>query len=238
MRSDHTIAWSELPVQSALSQIAPGIVEATVEADVRAHALAEATFGAGTTHDSFVFVTIGTGISSCLVQAGRPWAGAHGNALVMATAPLELPDEGGVVRPFVLEEYASGPALLGRYAAATGQQLAHGSDLFALAGKGDEIAHKILQSGGAALGTVIALLVNVLDPAAVVVGGGLGMTEGIYRQSMTDAIRRDIYADATRVLPILAAQLGPDAGLIGAALAGVRAANRQANGATHVAAVA
>lgn len=222
VQSGHTIAWQGLPVQATLSRIAPSVVEA----DVRAHALAEATFGAGAGYPSFVFVTVGTGISSCLVQAGRPWPGEHGNALVMATAPLELPNERDVVHPFVLEEYASGLALLARYAAATGVTLAHGRELFERAAQGDDTARHILQSAGAALGSTIGLLVNVLDPAAVVIGGGLGLAGGPYWASMVPAIRRAIYADATRGLPIVQASLGADAGVIGAALAGFQRTTR------------
>jgi glucokinase len=61
--------------------------------------------------------------------------------------------------------------------------------------------------------------VNVLDPEAVIVGGGLGSAGGRYWDSMLGAIREHIWADASRDLPVLAATLGPDAGMIGAACA-------------------
>ena len=72
--SSCTIHWRDLPVQQRLSAIAP----AQVESDVRAAALAEAIFGAGRGHRLFVYVTVGTGISCCLVQDGRPFKGAKG----------------------------------------------------------------------------------------------------------------------------------------------------------------
>src|SRR5262245_28415006 len=71
--SGHAIAWRGAPVQERFSRLAP----AAIESDVRAHALAEARFGAGRPFRLFVFVTVGTGISSCLVQDGRPYAGAR-----------------------------------------------------------------------------------------------------------------------------------------------------------------
>ncbi len=89
--SDFTIAWRGTDVRGALAGIAP----AAVDADVRAHALAEAVFGAGRGHDTFVFASVGTGISSCLVQQGVPYAGARGNALVLATGPVTVMDAHG-----------------------------------------------------------------------------------------------------------------------------------------------
>src|SRR5262245_12074697 len=82
--SSHTIAWRGVPVRERLERLGP----AAVESDVRAHALAEARYGAGRQFQIFAFVTVGTGISCCLVQGGRPYAGARGNALVLASSPL------------------------------------------------------------------------------------------------------------------------------------------------------
>src|SRR4051794_36929676 len=67
--SSQTIPWEEIPVKERLSTVRP----AEIEADVRAAALAESMFGAGSGFGSFVFVTVGTGISCCLVQNGRPY---------------------------------------------------------------------------------------------------------------------------------------------------------------------
>jgi glucokinase len=63
----------------------------------------------------------------------------------------------------------------------------------------------------------VAFLVNTLDPAAVIVGGGLGLAGGLYWDRMVSSTRAHIWSPGTRDLPILPAALGPDAGLIGAA---------------------
>jgi glucokinase len=57
----------------------------------------------------------------------------------------------------------------------------------------------------------------VLDPEAVIVGGGLGLAGGLYWESFVQATRAHIYAEDTRQLPILPAALGADVGIIGAA---------------------
>jgi glucokinase len=82
--SGHTIRWSGVPVREALSELAPAVVES----DVRAAALAEANLGAGRPFRVFVYVTVGTGISCCLVQDGKPYAGARGGALFFASSPM------------------------------------------------------------------------------------------------------------------------------------------------------
>jgi glucokinase len=87
-----------------------------------------------------------------------------------------------------------------------------------LANEGDALAHEILQSAGQAMGSALGWLANVLDPAAIVIGGGLGTADGLYWDAMARSAREHIWSDDTRRLPIVKAALGQDAGLIGAAL--------------------
>ena len=58
--------------------------------------------------------------------------------------------------------------------------------------------------------------VRALDPELVILGGGLGLCEGLYRQALTDSARRHIWWDGHRELPIVSAATTVDAGLIGA----------------------
>ena len=211
--SDYTIQWRGLPIQAEFERVAPTLVEA----DVRAHALAEATFGAGRSLQNFVFVSIGTGISSCLVQNGKPYAGSNGNALVLSTMPLTVFDENGRKIEFALEAFSSGAGMVDRYRLHK-VPVERVEEIVADANDGDQIALKILQTGGEAVGSAIAWLVNVLDPEAVIVGGGLGLAGGCYWESATAAIRSHIFAGTSRELPIYHAACGADAGSIGAAV--------------------
>lgn len=212
--SNYTVDWRDLPVQETLRQVAPQVV---VEADVRAHALAEATVGAGRGLDSFVFVSVGSGISSCLVQGGRPFAGAHGNALVLATMPITVFDANEQKVEFALEAFASGIGLANRYRRYR-PDVTRVETIVEDARHGSAVASAILRTGGEALGSALAWLVNVLDPAAVIVGGGLGMVEGLYWQSAVATARSQIFAAASRELPIVHSRCGADAGIIGAAI--------------------
>lgn len=212
--SAHTVHWRGLPVQDLFARLAPAVVES----DARAPALAEARYGAGRPYGLFIYITVGTGISYCLVQDGRPYAGARGNALILASSPLTTTctNCGAVLKP-VLEEFASGPALVARYNQATGAHLLGAESVMAAALTGDATASAILRSGGEALGVSVGWLVNVLDPEAVIVGGGLGSADGLYWDAFVASARTHIWSDTNRDLPIVHAALGPDAGMIGAA---------------------
>lgn len=214
--SGHALAWRGLSVQEQFNRLAPAIVES----DVRAAAFAEANFGAGQDYNLFAYVSVGTGISCCLVQDGRPFAGARGNALVLASSPLTTTCTvcGTVLEP-ILEDFASGPALVTRYNVHAVRPATRGEDVLEAVLAGDGWASEVVHSAGAALGTSVAFLINILDPEAVVIGGGLGQSGGLYWSSFVESTRHHIWGDTTRQIPILPTGLKHDTGLIGAAAA-------------------
>ena len=185
VRSAETVDWREADLAATF---------AVVESDVRAAAVAEARLGAGREHADFLYVSIGSGISHCLVTDGRPRLGAHGSAICTG-APL-------------VEAWSGGLALARRSGHATAQE--------ALA---DHAAEPVVADGAEHLGLTLAALVNALDPGAVIVGGGLGLHAG-YRARVARAVRAAVYdPDVRSDLPVLPAALGADAAVIGAALA-------------------
>jgi glucokinase len=215
--SGQTIPWRDVPVGAAFSHLGPVVVES----DVRAAALAEALLGAGKPFRHFAYVTVGTGISCSLVQDRTPFAGARGNALVLASAALTTTcTKCGAVVNEILEEVGSGPALVNHYnQRMAGNIVARAQDVVARAEAGEAIATEVVSQGGRALGNSIGFLVNILDPEAVVVGGGLGVAGGLYWSAFETSTREHIWSDESRTLPILPAALGSESGLIGAAAA-------------------
>ena len=185
--SGDTVDWRGLDLEAGL-----GASRVVLESDVRAAALAEARFGAGSSAPHFLFVTVGTGASACLVLDGRPYAGAHGEALVLGAPPVE--------------RTASGPAL----ALAAGEKRAE--DVLA------EPAHgATLDDAAVALGGVLAVLANALDPALVVLGGGLG-TASAFRERVERALQARVAYPREPPLPLVGSLLGADGGVVGAAL--------------------
>lgn len=181
--SDNCIRWKSAEVVKRLSTIAP----VTIEADVRAAALGEALFGAGKPYRIFLYITVGTGISSCLVIDGKPYAGARGLTGTFASGVLPGLDQS-------LEDLASGAALA--------------------RGVTPHSAAKTLGAG-------IASLINTLDPEAVIIGGGLGLSGGDYWDALVSSTRRHIWSPLHRDLPILPAA-SPHSALLGAAAVALR----------------
>jgi glucokinase len=186
-----------------------------VESDVRAAAHAEARVGAGRGLPSFGYLSIGTGISSTFVLDGVAWPGAHGAAILLGSGPFG-PKLGPDGRPYPLEELASGPAMVAAYRALggharTAQEVLDRYD-------SDPLAAQAVVEAGSAAGHGAALLVNVLDPHALIIGGGLGCVDGPYWQCLEAVARAQIWADTARRIPLLRSGLGPDAAAIGAAL--------------------
>src|SRR5258706_1841475 len=101
LASANCIQWLDQPMRKELGAIAPMVIEA----DVRAAALAEALFGAAKQFRNFLYVTVGTGISCCLMFDGQPYLGARGATGTMGSSPLSLPcDNCGNVNTRTLDE--------------------------------------------------------------------------------------------------------------------------------------
>lgn len=195
VRSATTIDWRGLDLVTAFGALGP----LTVESDVRAAALAEGRFGAARDEAApWIYLTVGTGIAYSLVLDGRPFRGARGNAIVVGAPPVE--------------QSASGLALQLHASRASAEQVL-----------ADPALEPLVADAAAALGHALAALVNALDPARVVVGGGLGLVS-TYRDAAVAAMRPLIDSAGTRDVPVVPAALGTLAGPLGAALAAADAA--------------
>jgi glucokinase len=184
VRSTETVDWRDADLLGTFD---------CVESDVRVAALAEARFGAGHDQPDFLYVSVGSGISHCLMTPDGPRIGVRGCAI-------------GTGAPLV-EQWASGLALARRSG--------HASAEDALS---DPAAAGIVEDAALRLGLALAALVNALDPGAVIVGGGLGLHDG-YRERVEAVLRAEVYDADARGLPVLPAGLRADAPVIGAALA-------------------
>lgn len=188
-----------------------------VNSDVRLGALGESAYGAGRGLGSFLYVSLGTGLSSTLVIDGAPWAGARGQAIALGERVLE-PGRN-------LEACASGTGLARRYADRTGDAVP-GPEIVRRASAGDAEAAGILRTAGEALGDALADAVELLDPHAVIVGGGLGAAE----TPLMDAARARYGARAGRrpgAAELLIAACGKRSALLGAAAEAWRLVSRR-----------
>jgi glucokinase len=183
-----------------------------IESDVRCGALAEARQGAGRELDSFMYVTVGTGLSSTLVVRGAPWMGHRGEAIALGELPV---DSFLDVSRINLESFCSGAGMAIRYEALTGQ--APEAHLANEAASGDTAAHEVLVSGARALGRALAATAKIVDPAAFVLGGGLGTSRGLWQGELYREYEAAV-GPRPGAPPLIQATLGEDSGAIGAAL--------------------
>ncbi|HZJ06959.1 MAG TPA: ROK family glucokinase [Nocardioidaceae bacterium] len=206
-----------------------------IENDANAAAWGEFTFGAGADVDDFILVTVGTGVGGGIVLNGELHRGAFGVAAEIGHFRV-VP--GGRVcgcgNRGCWEQYASGTALVREVRELVGQGSLiakslldrAGGDVMAINGPliteaardGDAFAIEQLEDLGRWLGEGIATLTAVLDPAVVVIGGGVSAAGGLLLEPARSSFRAHLTGRSYRPeLEIRAAKLGDTAGMIGAA---------------------
>jgi glucokinase len=172
-----------------------------------------------------VMITLGTGIGGGLILGGRLYRGWIGAGAELGHIVVDADGagcQGQCQGRGHLESMASGRAVDGVAERLLGPG-AGTPQLVAAARAGDEAAQKALAAAGRWLGAGIASLVNLLNPELVVVGGGFGDAFDLLIGPVREVLARDGVVPARDVVRIVPAELGADAGLIGAALVGYEA---------------
>jgi fructokinase len=188
-----------------------------MENDANCFALAEALLGAGRGHDMVFGVILGTGVGGGIVVGGRLWsgpqdiAGEWGHHVLDPAGPACYCGSRGCV-----ETMLCGPALEAEHVAAGGPPC--GADAVAArAAAGDERAVRVLDRYLDRFGRALANVINILDPAVVVLGGGLSNLAVLHTARGRQAVARHVFNDELTT-PIVQNELGDSAGVIGAAL--------------------
>lgn len=201
--------------------------------DVQVATEAEFHLGAGREFQSLIGVFWGTGVGGGLVLDGKPWLGrgAAGEIghMVVKRGGAKCP----CGRKGCLEAYAGRSAMEAE--ARREHEEGHRTDLFKLMHKhdkprltsgiweraidhGDHLATKLIERAIEALGTGVASAVNLLDPEAVILGGGLGTRFGErYMEPLTAEMHKHLFVDE-RPPAVRVASLGDLGGAIGASL--------------------
>ncbi len=201
----------------------PVLAEATglpvrVENDGVCATEGELRFGAARGLDRAAVVTLGTGIGGGIAIGGRVLRGDDGlpaeiGAMCLDPSRIDVP--GSV--PGAIEHLASGPALLRRYAALTGNHDAITVEqVFARAKSGEAAAEAVVEEVASWLAQGFGILGNVLNLQAVVVGGGVALAGPYLLDRIDRILPRFLFPSASRRPRILPAANGNDAGLIGA----------------------
>jgi predicted NBD/HSP70 family sugar kinase len=98
----------------------------------------------------------------------------------------------------VLEDIAAGPAITAAYERRSGRRVAGAESVLAAAAERDAEAMAVVDAAADQLGPLVALIVNMLDPAAILFGGGLGLAPGRYRDRLVAAMCAHVWAESCR----------------------------------------
>jgi glucokinase len=208
--------WRDFPLRARLAERYPGL-PVRLHNDAVAFAAAEHWKGAGQGVNDMIGMVVSTGVGGGLVLGGRIVDGASGNAghigHVVADPDGPMCVCGG---RGCLEAIARGPATVA-WARQRGSSAEDGPALAQLAADGDEIAVAALARSGRAVGTVVGSVAALLDVRVVVIGGGLAQSGPPLWEPLQEAFDEQARLPYLAGARVVAAQLGADAGIIGAA---------------------
>lgn len=203
-----------------------------IDNDANLAALAEHRFGAARETTNAIMLTIGTGIGGGLVLGGELYRGSIGAGAELGHVVIDHagpPCQGNCPNRGCVEVLASGTALGrdGRIAAeahpgsALGRALARGEQIDGklvteAAVDGDGIAVEVVATIGRRLGVALSSLANIFDPDVIVIGGGVSAAGDLLLAPAREQLRSRALPPMNET-PVRVAELGPAAGMIGAA---------------------
>lgn len=224
-------AWENVPIKSILEEEFK--VECLVENDANAGAVAEHRFGAGKGCQNMVFLTMGTGLGAGIIADGRLYRGA--NDLAGEVGHIRLTRSGpiGHNKAGSAEGWASGGGMAQLAARSVSEAQKKGEktllaehvrtgkpitarEVGAAVQKGDAVALEIVRSTGERLGEVLAILVDLLNPERVVVGGLALRFGDLLLEPARRVMSREALEVSARACQIVPAALGERVGDVAA----------------------
>ena len=209
------LGWRDVPLREMA--VARTGLQVFVTHDVRAAATGEAVLGSARTVRDHLFVAMGTGIGAAVVIDGTPYSGTHATAgeIGHMTVDPNGPVCGCGARGH-LEAYASAGGMRRRYSDATGGDVIDIEVLVARAVADDQPARRIWDQAIDALSLSLAGAIVLLDPARVVIGGGVAAAGQPLFEPLTARVSERLpFGRAPAIVP---AGLGADAGVRGMAV--------------------
>jgi glucokinase len=225
--------WREFPLTAKLAERFG--VPTFLDNDANLAGLAEWKFGAGRGHHNVLYLTISTGVGGGVIIGDRLLQGHHGLAAELGhvtvdasrSAPvcgcgyrghLEAFSSGTGIERFVADELSAGKKSI-----LTGRPSA--KKIAEAAMQGDLLARKAYARAGRYLGLGVANYLHIFDPSIVIFGGGVSMSGPLLFEPFEASLREHVFHPRyLEELVIARAELGDDAGLLGAlALARLKA---------------
>lgn len=201
--------WRNVPLADRLEALTQRPV--VIANDANCAGVGEAWKGAGQRFKNLVMLTLGTGVGGAIILDGKLYVGPHGLAgeLGLITLnPSGPPCNSGNTGS--LEQYVSIQAIQRE----TGLEPKVWGDR---AAAGDPVALDFWQGYGRTLAAGLASIAYILTPEAIVLGGGISASAAYFLPALQEELYRRVLLSSPETLPVLPAQLGNQAGMVGAA---------------------
>ncbi|MGH2843179.1 MAG: ROK family protein, partial [Solirubrobacteraceae bacterium] len=214
--TDTIAGWAGTEVTGVLSALIGGTVVA--DNDVRMMAHGESLLGAGRPHPDALLVSVGTGVGGAVRRCGELIHGAHGTAGEIAhlyVGPGTRVCSCG--RTGHLEAAVAGPGIAAAYTDHLGKSAPALEQVAESMRAGDPLARTVIEDAAVILGRALAGLVVALDVGAVIIAGGVLEIGDAWLSPLREALHAEVFP-SHRQVPVLAAELGSEAGLVGAGL--------------------
>ena len=217
------IGWKNVFVRDPLTESLG--LPVYMENDANAAALGEAFAGAGKGCESALCITLGTGVGGGVILEGKVLRGAShmaGEIGHIVLYPEGAPCNCGHRGCLETVSSATGVVRLARERMARGEQTELQSesltaaDVFAAAVRGDALAQAVVAEATEVLGRGLAIAANIVNPVAIVVGGGMARAGDALFTPLREAFSRYALERVAAVAKIVPATLGNDAGVVGA----------------------
>jgi glucokinase len=218
--------WVDVPIRRLLEETFH--TTCRVENDANAGAVAEHRFGAGQGAEHMIFLTLGTGLGAGIIAAGSLYLGANGDAGEIGHVRLSPTGPVGYHKAGSIEGWASGGGIaqLAVRMLAQAERRGRSSILYAqgltardvgrAAEAGDAVALTVLRRSGERLGQALAMLIDVLNPQRIVLGGLAWRMGDTLLAPMRRVIEREALPQTLRACEIVPAALGEQIGDVAA----------------------
>jgi glucokinase len=229
--SPHLPGWHDVPLRDIVK--GKYKVNTFLINDASAAALGEHHFGAGQGVDNLILLTVGTGIGGGIIINGRLYSGASGSAGEIGHMTIDVNgprcDCGN---NGCLEALVSGTAVAkeaikrirqGERSSLTeivGGKIENitAEEVSIAAQAGDSLAAEVILKAATYLGVGIANLVNIFNPEMIIIGGGIAKMGDLLLNPARQVVRERAFQLSAQAVQIVSAQLGDDAGVLGAAV--------------------
>ncbi len=207
--------WRNVPLKAQLEKRLN--ISVFLENDVNLITLGEWRYGAGRDAKNMICMTLGTGVGSGLILDGHLYRGPGFAAGELGHMPLnEQGPSCGCGGYGCLETYVGNKRLAARAEKMTGRKNVTLEEMNKLAKQGNKKAVKFWEEAATHIGNNLVGVVNLLNPQRIVIGGGVSNNHQFLFKTINAVIRKRAMPTQAAMVKIIRAQLGNDAGILGA----------------------